>query len=82
MRGSEQARIAELVNYIREIKGYYFNMAVLHSILAGNPQLYQLLTLGTEKYLKCLVKLTPDAIKRRVKATKKKMYSSSCKTAN
>lgn len=76
MRGSDQARVVELVNYIREIKGYYFNMTVLQVILAGNPQLYQLLTLGTEKYLRCSVKLTPEVIERRVQTTKKKMYRS------
>lgn len=42
VRDSRSARVGELVAYVRDIKGYYFNMTVLYNMMDINQELYKL----------------------------------------
>lgn len=40
LRQSQVTKIDEIINYIQNIKGYYFNIGVLNRMIALNPNLY------------------------------------------
>ena len=45
MRGSQIVKLCDIVKYIRDVNGYYFNQNVLTSMLNINPKLYKLINL-------------------------------------
>lgn len=61
LRQSQVTKIDEIINYIQNIKGYYFNIGVLNKMIALNPSLYTKFVNDEEKYLKC-EKMTVDQI--------------------
>jgi hypothetical protein len=45
MRGSQIAKLSDIIIYVRDINGYFFNNDVLNYILSINPKLYKIISM-------------------------------------
>jgi hypothetical protein len=72
MRGSQVAKLSDVIMYVTDVNGYFFNADVLNCILNINPKLYKIITMHKEKYIKCR-RLTERCVHKRQLSSKIKM---------
>jgi hypothetical protein len=46
MRGRKVTKLSDIIMYVRDVNGYFFNTDVLNGIIGINPKLYKIISIN------------------------------------